>query len=393
MLYFFAVNFFGMSYWFKKSLSYRSILIFVILLTSTGPFHTASVEAGTFTVVLDAGHGGKDPGAVGSKIKEKDINLGIVLKLGAMIKKNNPDVRIIYTRSTDKFVELVERARIANRNHADLFISVHTNAAQSKSARGTETYALGLAKTAENLQVAKRENSVILLEDDYSTKYEGFDPTSAESYIMFDFMQGTNLEQSINLAALIQGQFEDNAGRVDRGVRQAGFWVLRATGMPSVLIEVGYITNAEEERYLATESGRQKIAESIYNAFSEYKSGWSRKQNIKVSTSKNTVVSSTAGVKQNKDEVTDVTSGNRQTVIKSDVYKIQIMASPDRLNTKSSAFKGVSPVNYYQEKGLYKYTYGEFSDKNSAVKELSRIRKLFKDAFIVHFVAGEKVNY
>ena len=382
-----------MLYKLRNSLGFGYILILAFVVSISIVIPSYAAESGTFTVVLDAGHGGKDPGAIGSKIREKDINLGIVLKLGAMIKKNHPDVKIIYTRSTDKFVELVERARIANRNHADLFISVHTNAAQSKSARGTETYALGLAKTAENLQVAKRENSVILLEDDYTTTYEGFDPTSAESYIMFDFMQGTNLEQSINLAALVQSQFEDNAGRVDRGVRQAGFWVLRATSMPSILIEVGYITNAEEERYLATEAGRQKIAESIYNAFSEYKSGWTRKQNIKVSTSKDTQ-RSTSSAQQNNIDTTPSSRGNADAKTKKgESYKIQIMASPDRLNTKSSAFKGLSPVNYYTEKGLYKYTYGEFPDKNSASKELPRVRKLFKEAFIVHFVEGEKVNY
>lgn len=382
-----------MSYWFKNGFYYyRYIIIFVFAMLLPGKYVASAAEGATFTVVLDAGHGGKDPGAIGSKIKEKDINLGIVLKLGAMIKKNHPDVKIIYTRSTDKFVELVERARIANRNHADLFISVHTNAAQSKSARGTETYALGLARTAENLQVAKRENSVILLEDDYTTKYEGFDPTSAESYIMFDFMQGTNLEQSINLAALIQSQFEDNAGRYDRGVRQAGFWVLRATGMPSVLIEVGYITNAEEERYLATEKGRQKIAESIYNAFSEYKSGWSRKQNIKVSSSKNTTDNTPVSYGQ-KGGGSPVQKKSDRQEKKNDVYKIQIMASQDRLDGASSAFKGLSPVNYYRENGLYKYTYGEFPDRGAASKELPRVRKLFKDAFVVHFVAGEKVGY
>lgn len=374
----------------KNSFRLRHIAIFVVVISTCVVLQPAvASESGKFTVVLDAGHGGKDPGAVGSRIKEKDINLGIVLKLGAMIKKNHPDVRIIYTRSTDKFVELVERARIANRNHADLFISVHTNAAQSKSARGTETYALGLARTEENLQVAKRENSVILLEDDYTTTYEGFDPTSAESYIMFDFMQGTNLEQSISLAALVQSQFEDNAGRVDRGVRQAGFWVLRATGMPSILIEVGYITNAEEERYLGSESGRQKIAESIYNAFSEYKSGWTRKQNIKVASPNGTTnPPSEQQVNNNVSsrEADSSTNGG-------ELYKIQIMASPDRLNTASSTFKGLSPINCYTEKGLYKYTYGEFPDKNSALKELPRVRKLFKDAFIVHFVGGAKVNY
>ena len=186
----------------KYNILKQLFLVFIIIIS--GLIYSENISAQqSFTVVLDAGHGGKDPGALGKKIKEKDINLDIVLKLGDLIKQNHPDVKVIYTRSNDVFVELGERARIANKNNADLFISVHTNAAQSKSAKGTETYALGLAKSEENLNVAKRENSVILLEDDYTTKYEGFDPTSAESYIMFDFMQGIHLEQSINLASSI----------------------------------------------------------------------------------------------------------------------------------------------------------------------------------------------
>ena len=402
----------------------------IVAILSTPVLTNNASAADRFTVVLDAGHGGKDPGAVGKKTREKDINLGIVLKLGDLIKRKNPDVKVIYTRNTDVFVELVERARIANRNHADLFISVHTNAAKSKSAYGTETYALGLARTEENLQVAKRENSVILLEDDYNTKYEGFDPTSTESYIMFEFMQGTNLEQSVNLASLIQNQFEGNAGRTDRGVRQAGFWVLRATGMPSILIEVGYISNPDEEHYLSTESGREKIAESIYNAFCDYKSDWIRKQNGKVKSAPESAKYDKPAVKETVPENTDVTpyrkeqkkDKQKQEVVKStvtqpertvcpetvtdqtantvgtektksDVYKIQLMATPKVLDTKSSYFKGVSPVNYYRENGFYKYTYGDYNSKEEAEKGLSRIKQMFKDAFIVHFVNGTKVNY
>ena len=375
----------------KKILLLISLLtiIFVGLLKTTNTYAQQ-----TFTVVLDAGHGGKDPGAIGKKIYEKDINLDIVLKLGDMIKQNHPDVKVIYTRKKDVFVELGERARIANTNKADLFISVHTNAAKSKSAQGTETYALGLAKSEENLEVSKRENSVILLEDDYTTKYAGFDPTSAESYIMFEFMQSIHLEQSINLASFIQEQFKTNANRVDRGVRQGLFWVLRATSMPSVLIEVGYISNAAEENYLSQSKSRTKIAESIYNAFSHYKADWSRKQQGKISASNN---ESIPAIKDNdkSQKVVEAESRENQNTkteilnIEED-YRIQIFASEKIYKQNSSLFKGLTQIKYYKENGLYKYTYGSFATRQQALKELPKISKLFKGAFVVHFIGDKK---
>ena len=371
---------------------YNKIRVLILVIVAMCGLYPVSIVAQQkFTVVLDAGHGGKDPGAIGKKIKEKDINLEIVLKLGNLIKKNHPDVKVVYTRSKDVFVELSERAKIANRNKANLFISVHTNAAQSKTAKGTETYALGLAKTEENLEVAKRENSVILLEDDYSTKYEGFDPTSAESYIMFDFMQSMYLEQSINLASSVQEQFRTKAKRSDRGVRQGAFWVLRATSMPSILIEVGYISNAEEENYLALSSSRQKLAESIYEAFSHYKADWSRKQSGNIS-------SSSEQNNKQTDVMPDATPKEEGKIIKEDAkiekeiedYRIQIMASDKIYKTSSSLFKGLSNIRYYRENNLYKYTYGSFKTKDEAIKQLPKIQKLFKGAFVVHFIGDKK---
>ena len=371
---------------------YNKIRLLILFVVAICGFYPISIVAQqNFTVVLDAGHGGKDPGAIGKKIKEKDINLEIVLKLGDLIKKNHPDVKVVYTRSNDIFVELSERAKIANRNKADLFISVHTNAAQSKTAKGTETYALGLAKTEENLEVAKRENSVILLEDDYSTKYEGFDPTSAESYIMFDFMQSMYLEQSINLASSIQEQFRTKAKRSDRGVRQGAFWVLRATSMPSVLIEVGYISNAEEENYLALSSSRQKLAESIYDAFSHYKADWSRKQSGNISTSSvqdnNVVVATPNTVLKEEGKIV---KEEPKLVKELEDYRIQIMASDKIYKSSSSVFKGLSNIRYYKENNLYKYTYGSFKTKDEAVKQLPKIQQLFKGAFVVHFIGDKK---
>ena len=231
-----------------------------------------SLSAQAYTLVIDAGHGGKDPGAVGRKSKEKNINLAVALAFGKLVEQNCPDVKVVYTRKTDVFVELDERANIANRNKADLFVSIHVNSTAAKSGpQGTETYTLGMHRAADNLEVAKRENSVITLESNYEQKYEGFDPKSSESYIIFELMQDKNMEQSVNFAKLVQQQFKSTAGRVNKGVYQAGFLVLRATSMPSALIELGYINNVNEEAYLMSAAGQSAMAKSIFNAFKSYK--------------------------------------------------------------------------------------------------------------------------
>ncbi len=227
----------------------------------------------TFTLVLDAGHGGKDPGALGKRGKEKNINLAVALAVGRLVEENLSDVKVVYTRKNDVFIELDERAAIANRAKADLFISIHTNSlagARPKQIAGAETYTLGMHRAADNLAVAKRENSVISLEKDYQTRYEGFDPKSAESYIIFEFMQDRNMEKSVKMAQLVQQQFR-GAGRPDKGVHQAGFLVLRATSMPSCLIELGYISTASEETYLTSDHGVTQMAGAIYRAIKKYK--------------------------------------------------------------------------------------------------------------------------
>lgn len=243
------------------------LIIYIILLP-------VLAFAKPFTMVIDAGHGGKDPGAIGKTSKEKDINLKVALALGKLIEDNLKDVSVVYTRKTDVFVELDQRANIANKNKADLFISIHTNAsAGNKTVKGTETYTLGMHRAASNLEVAKRENSAIMLEKDYEEKYEGFNPKSAESYIIFELMQDEYMKQSVSLADKIQKQFVSTAKRSNRGVCQAGFLVLRATSMPSCLVELGYISTPEEENYLNSQEGINNLSKSIYNAIKQYKEG------------------------------------------------------------------------------------------------------------------------
>lgn len=253
---------------FKKEFSVLKILILFLLYNCSFNLNAQNTK---FTLVIDPGHGGHDPGAIGKITREKDINLAVALKFGEMVSSAYNDVRVIYTRNSDRFISLQERADVANSNHADLFISIHTNSAQSQSAFGTESFTLGLAKTKGNLDVAMRENSVILLEDDYKSKYKGFDPTSVDSYIMFEFMQDKYLDRSVSLASDIQSNFRGFSGRSDRGVRQAGFWVLYRSACPSVLVELGFISNPEEERYLASSSGQRSMAESVYRAFAKFK--------------------------------------------------------------------------------------------------------------------------
>lgn len=244
---------------------HRIYIILLSLMLSLG------ASAKPFTVVIDAGHGGKDPGAVGKTLKEKDINLRVALALGKILD-NETDIKVVYTRKTDVFVELSERANIANRNKADLFLSIHTNAsAGNKTVSGTETYTLGMHRASSNLEVAKRENSAIILEKDYQQRYEGFDPKSAESYIIFELMQDQYMKQSVSLAQRIQNQFATTAKRNNRGVHQAGFLVLHATSMPSVLVEVGYITTPSEEQYLATQTATDNLSRSIFNAIKQYR--------------------------------------------------------------------------------------------------------------------------
>lgn len=344
----------------------------------------ALAEERDYIVVIDAGHGGKDPGAVGKKAKEKTINLNVALALGQLIEKNMKDTKVMYTRKTDVFVSLDRRARIANEAKADLFISIHTNALpKGRIARGTETYTLGMARADENLEVAKRENSVILVEDDYKERYAGFNPKSSESYIMFEFMQDKYMEQSVSLAKGIQGQFKSYARRVDKGVHQAGFLVLRATSMPSVLVELGYISTPDEETYLSSKKGVDALSQSIYNAFAEYK----KKQCV--SPAKEQMKKKEKSNERNGEK--NVVESKKEKKSNAPVFKLQILTSSTELSSENSKLKGVE-VGFYKENGLYKYTTGSTEDYNEILRIKKRLETKFKGAFVVAFRNGEKMN-
>ncbi|MGB8490956.1 MAG: N-acetylmuramoyl-L-alanine amidase [Bacteroidales bacterium] len=358
----------------KRRAKHISILTFnipVILLLCLAVNLSAVPSQKTWIIVIDAGHGGKDPGAVGAKSFEKNIALAIALKTGSYIEKNISNVKVLYTRRTDSFPELSERAEFANRNKADLFISIHANWAANKNVRGTETYIMGRAKDEQNLAVAMKENEVILLEDDFSTKYEGFDPKSPESYIMFTLMQNIFQEQSTNLASNIQEQFINRAGRVDRGVRQAVFWVLYMTTMPSVLVETGYITNAGEELYLNSPQGQDYIASAIFRATRDYINEADKKNNISSSAGSNEVIE--------KDSTASV-PGKQE----GDIYfMVQIASSIDKTETGPSNFKGLKDVVELASAGRFRYATGSFMKYLDAVEYKKKLETIYPDAFVI----------
>ena len=394
------------------------IVFFICSIMLFSPFSINNILGKDFIVVIDPGHGGNDPGAIGKIGKEKDINLKVALRLGELISTNSPNTKVIYTRSKDIFLPLDRRAEIANNAKADLFISIHTNAVAKNvhNIRGTETYTLGLHRSDENFEVAKRENSVILVENDYKQRYAGFNPNSAESYIMFEFLQDKNMESSVKFAKSIQSSFKNHVGRADRGVHQAGFLVLRGTSMPSVLVELGYISNPTEEKYLISNEGTNSLARGIYKAFTNYRRSIDNKAKSIINDDNDELylVNSTKDSYSFKDDNitkkdSDISVNSVQTPapinIKKDidkektnnlqvkpVFKIQIAASEKLLKGNDKFFKGLTPIDYYKEKGIYKYTYKSNTDYNEILKINREVRKLFKDAFIIAFKNGEKID-
>ena len=401
-------------------MSKRLIFIIAVMLTLVLPAKAADHR---FTLVIDPGHGGHDAGALGSMSKEKNINLKVALVFGRMVERNCPDVKVVYTRKTDVFIPLSERANIANKAKADLFISVHTNALpKGKIARGFEVYTLGMHRAAENLDVAKRENSVILVEKDYKQRYQGFDPNSSESYIMFEFIQDKNMAKSVELAKMIQQDVCAQAGRPNKGVHQAGFLVLRATSMPSCLIELGFITTSDEERLLNSESGIENHARGIYRAFTRYRKKYDqnvvvpyqapkKKEQVTVPTivppevkeepqRKNEDLANNGNrmANESKQEEVSVSQDPIRSQVEplqadnAPVFKVQILATDTKLRKNSSQLKGENDADCYQEKGLYKYTVGSSTDYQEIYQLRKSLLTKFPQAFIIAFKNGEKTD-
>ncbi len=379
-------------------------------------------------VVIDPGHGGKDPGACNKKVYEKDIVLSVALKLGAFIKENFKDIEVIYTRSTDEFIELHRRASIANQSKADLFISLHCNSNTSPDPYGFETFVMGANKSKANLDIAKKENATILFEDNYSNQYDGFDPNSAEADVIFTLYQNAFLKQSLSLAYSIQKQFKDKLKRFDRGVGQAGFLVLYRTTMPSILIESGFLSNPDEERFIGSENGQVYIASAIYRAFKEYKAsveGTTVKldETDKIdfkevvhsavdTTEKQSVIDNISKEQTNKpiDNVTKSSDKPKENVAKKDsvvkvsqkeidnqkikpVFKVQILSSNKKIALNAADFKGIAGVEEYQDGSMYKYTVGGFATIEEASALSKKMReKGFTGAFLTAFCNGKKIS-
>lgn len=327
-----------------------------------------------FTVVIDAGHGGKDAGAVGKIAYEKNLNLDVALLTGQLIKENFPEVNLVYTRTTDVFLPLQKRADIVNQNKADLFICIHTNSAEAKAAKGVETFILGTDKMDQNLDVAMRENAVIKLESDYQTAYQGFDPNSIDSYIMFELMQNSYMDQSLNFATLVQRQFVENLHREERGVRQAAFWVLLKSACPSILLEMGFISNPEEEKYLASQKGKNEMAQSLYNAFDTFY----RKQ-------KATTVQGTETSDNSDNSDNSAYSENSENAERSDNarrYAIQICASKEKLPKNDPKLKGID-AQYFKQNNFYKYYCYPSASRDSVAQHLPKVTQLVPDAWII----------
>lgn len=373
---------------------FRKILpsIYTCLFLSFLSGQPAAVRAETFKVVIDAGHGGHDTGAPGKKTNEKTINLAVAKALAAELKDDD-EVKIIMTRDKDVFVTLIGRANIANKADGDLFVSIHTNSLDRKNPKaqtisGASVYTLGLSRSDDNLAVAMRENSVMTLEPDYTTTYQGFDPKSAESYIIFEMDQNLHLDQSISAAKYIQGELVRSAGRRDRGVRQGPFSVLRNTSMPAVLIELDFICNPEQEKYMASEAGCRKLANAIAEGIKAYKEDIIRAR-MKANGTTPERRRKNAKARDNQPKKDD---GSQPAIVvtQEEVYKIQFMTSPKKVGEK--AYGGLENVDFYSHNGTLKYTTGSYKTRKAAEADLPRVKKKFKDAFIVKMRGTERVE-
>lgn len=421
------------------------LLVFLVLSVSL-----SWAAGGRFTLVIDPGHGGHDAGAIGAISKEKDINLNIALAFGRYVERNLPDVNVIYTRKTDVFIPLHQRADIANKAKADLFISVHTNSvASGRYVKGFQVYTLGMHRAKANLDVAMRENGVISMEKGYQQTYQGFDPNSSESYIMFEFMQNANMERSVELARMIQNSVCSSAGRIDKGVHQAGFLVLRESYMPSCLIELGFITAADEEEYLNSPAGIDAMAKGIYNAFVQYKNAYDtrivvpyrpvenkrividrvvptapttkphpvtpieRSRSVAPVQRSRSIVpveqprSSTPApparpmnkVQEAKKRISDAirellpcNDSEAETAKSVPVFKVQVLASNRQLRSGSELFRGHTDIDCVQEGNFYKYFIGSSTNYNDISRLRGKLLKDFPQAFIIAYKNGSRMD-
>ena len=411
----------------------RYIIIGIGLLFAVG----AMAAKKNFTLVIDAGHGGRDAGAIGqAKVKEKDLTLRYALAFGRMVEQNCPDVKVIYTRKTDTFVELYRRAEIANKNKADLFISIHINSLpRGKRAYGFQTYTLGKSKRTgkktgvlENLEVAKRENAVILLEKDYKQTYQGYDPNSPESNIMFEFIQDKNMENSVELAKYMQKYVCQATGRQDMGAQQDNLAVLRLSSMPGCLVECGFISTRDEESFMNSKSAAEKYARGLFNAFKAYRQhhGGSQviayqqeskpevqpeeKPEVMPDMNLEVVPVPVAEVRE-EPEAPEVPETKPETIpepepvakpvsnmkpaapaVSAPVFKVQILTSSDKLSPRDARFKGQKNTSYYKDGKVYKYTVGESTDYNAILRLRREVAASFPQAFVIAFRDGVRMD-
>lgn len=402
---------------------YRILLLLFCLLTQFPSVILATDPVKIKKVVIDAGHGGHDPGSISPdrKVKEKTIALSVALKFGKLIEQNNPDIKVIYTRDTDIFIPLDTRSDIANNSKADLFISIHVNSVKARSASGSETYVMGESKSSSNLEVTMKENSVISLEGDHQSVYEGFDPNNPESYIIFSLLQNAHLEQSLQIAEFVQEELGKGPVKINRGIKQGGLIVLWRSSMPAILVELGFISNPNDYLVLTREENHDKFANSLYKAFSKYKKAYESNNGEKVAVKNpDSVVKNEKACSEKSKEIKaeEKTQGvtrdtlaeirralqkksniqNKATPEKSDTtkstleakkkskpisFRVQILAVTRPLPEKAPDFKGERDLKYIKVGIYYKYSVGEFSSKEEAEKELIRVKKKFPQAFII----------
>lgn len=401
----FALNFALTPSMFRKLIALTlSLFLAAVAVEAALPSKGAKKNADEFVVVIDAGHGGGDYGAIGAKTNEKSINLGVAKRVRDILAEEAPEIKVVMTRSTDRFVTLNGRADIANKAGGDLFVSIHTNSVDKRNPNrrnvaGASVYTLGLGRSDENLAVAMRENSVMTLEPDYTTTYEGFDPNSAESYIIFEMDRDLHMDQSISAAQAVQNELVGQASRMDRGVRQAGFLVLRATSMPAILVELDFICNPRQESYMASDKGREELGRAIATGICTYKCGADRARAAlgggKVAPSRVRPVSESESEAKTSDEPA---KGRSHAVTKpkaadggklddnpdSVFYRIQFMTSPKVLAKGDKRLKGLpSPVNWYRHGGSVKYVTGRYRTEAEATAALSEVRRRYSDAFVI----------